>query len=76
MIETLLKRMLVQDFNYFSIMFYYIISTIYQEIGDLFCHVHISGLSHSVSKVGKRAAHARLNQALVLTESSLEKHSE
>jgi hypothetical protein len=28
------------------------------------------------SKVGKRAAHARLNQALVLTESSLEKHSE
>ena len=29
-------------------MFYYIISTIYQEIGDLFCHVHTFGLSHSV----------------------------
>ena len=30
------------------IMFYYIISTTYQKIGDLFSHVHISGLSHSV----------------------------
>jgi len=39
----------VQDFNSFSIMFYYIISsTTYQKIGDLFCPVHISGLSHSV----------------------------
>ena len=27
----------VQDFNSFSIMFYYIISTTYQKIGDLFC---------------------------------------
>ena len=30
-------------------MFYYIFSTTYQKIGDLFCPVHISGLSHSVS---------------------------
>ena len=29
-------------------MFYYIFSTTYQKIGDLFCPVHISGLSHSV----------------------------
>ena len=29
-------------------MFYYIINTTYQKIGDLFCPVHISGLSHSV----------------------------
>ena len=29
-------------------MFYSIISTTYQKIGDLFCSVHISGLSHSV----------------------------
>ena len=32
-----LKRRPVQDFNSFSIMFYYIISTTYQKIGDLFC---------------------------------------
>ena len=38
----------VQDFNSFPIMFYYIISTTYQKIGDLFCPVHNSGLSHSV----------------------------
>ena len=38
----------LQDFNFFPIMFYYIISTTYQKIGDLFCPVHISGLSHSV----------------------------
>ena len=38
----------MQDFNSFSIMFYYIISTTYQKIGDLFCPVYISGLSHSV----------------------------
>ena len=38
----------MQDFNSFSIMFYYIISTEYHKIGDLFCLVHISGLSHSV----------------------------
>jgi hypothetical protein len=35
-------------FNSFPIMFYYIISTTYQKIGDLFCPVHISELSHSV----------------------------
>ena len=32
----------------FSIIFYKIISNTYQKIGDLFCFVHISGLSHSV----------------------------
>ena len=31
-------------------MFYYIISTTYQKIGDLFWPVHISRLSHSVTK--------------------------
>ena len=30
------------------IMFYCIISTTYQKIGNLFCPLHISGLSHSV----------------------------
>ena len=34
-----------RNFNYFSILFYYIISTTYQKIGYLFCPVHISGLS-------------------------------
>ena len=29
----------MQDFNSFSILFYYIISTTYQKIGDLFCLV-------------------------------------
>ena len=38
-----LKRTSMQDFNYFSIMFYYIISTTYQKIGDLFWTVHIFG---------------------------------
>ena len=46
-----LKRTPVQDFNSFSIMFYYIISTTYKKIGNLFCSVHISGLSHSVQIV-------------------------
>ena len=44
------KRTPMQDFNSFSILFYYISSTTYQKIGDLFCPVHISGLSHSVLK--------------------------
>ena len=33
------KGHLCRIFNYFSIMFYYIISTTYQKIGDLFCPV-------------------------------------
>ena len=48
-VSSALKRSPVQDFNYFSIIFYCIISTTYQKIGDLFCPVHISGFSHSVS---------------------------
>ena len=48
-VRSALKRKPVQYFNSFSIMFYYIFSTTYQKIGDLFCPVHISGLSHSVS---------------------------
>ena len=44
----------VQDFNYFLIMFYYIISTTYQKIGDLFSPVDISGFSHSVIKKQQR----------------------
>ena len=47
-VRSALKRTPVQDINSFSIMFYYIISPTYQKIGDLFCPVHISGLSHSV----------------------------
>ena len=31
-----LKRTPVQDFNYFSMMFCYIISTTYKKVGDLF----------------------------------------
>ena len=49
-VRSALKRTPVQDFNSFSIMFYNIISTTYQKIGDLFCPANISGLSHSVSK--------------------------
>ena len=49
--RSALKRSPVQDFNYLFIMFYCIISTTYPKIGDLFCPVHISGLSHSVIEV-------------------------
>ena len=49
-VRSALKRTPVQDFNSFSIIFYCIISTTYQKIGDLFCPVHISGHSHSVAK--------------------------
>ena len=38
-VRSALKRTPVQDFNSFSIMFYNIISTTYQKIGDLFCLV-------------------------------------
>ena len=38
-VRSALKRTPMQDFNYFSIMFYYIFSTTYQRIGDLFCPV-------------------------------------
>ena len=48
-VKSALKRTPVHDFNSFSIIIYYIISTTYQKIGDLFCPVHISGLLHSVS---------------------------
>ena len=48
-VRPALKRMPVQDFNPFSIMFFHIISTTYQRIGDLFWPVYISGLSHSVN---------------------------
>ena len=37
LVRSALKRMPVQDFNSFSIMFYYIFSTTYQKIGGLFC---------------------------------------
>ena len=46
-----LKRTPVQDFKYFSIIFYYIISTTFQKIGDLFCPLHTSGFSHGVQYV-------------------------
>ena len=51
-VRPALKRTPVQNLNSFSIMFYYIISTTYQKIWDLFCPVHIFGLSHSVSTLG------------------------
>ena len=35
-VRSAFKRTPVQDLNYFSIMLYYIISTNYQKIGDLF----------------------------------------
>ena len=38
----------VQGFNSLYIVFYYNIRTTHPKIGDLFCPVHISGLSHSV----------------------------
>ena len=38
-VRSALKRTPLQDFNYFSIVLYYIISTTYQKIGDLFCPV-------------------------------------
>ena len=41
-VMSALKRTPGEDFNHFSIMFCYIISTTYQKIGDLFCPVHIS----------------------------------
>ena len=47
-VRSSLKTTTVQDFNSLYIMFYYIIRTTYPKIGDLFCPVHIPGLSHSV----------------------------
>ena len=44
-VRSALKRKPVQDFNSFSIMFYYIISTTYPKIGDLFCPVILNLLS-------------------------------
>ena len=35
-VRSTLKRMPVQDLNYFSTIFYYIFSNTYQKIGDLF----------------------------------------
>ena len=46
---------------FFPIMFYYIINTTYQNIGDLFCPVHISGPSHSV-----KARKLNINVSLVM----------
>lgn len=49
-VRSALKRTPMQDFYHFPMIFYYISSTTYQKIGDLFCPVHISGLSHSVNR--------------------------
>ena len=49
-VRSALKSTPMQYFNHFSIIFYYIISTTYQKIGDLFCPVHISGISYSVTR--------------------------
>ena len=43
-VRLALKSTSMQDFNYFPLVMYYIISTTYQKIGDLFWSVHISGL--------------------------------
>ena len=50
-VGSALKRTPVEDFNYFSMI--HNISTTYQKIGDLFCPVHISGLSLSVLRILK-----------------------
>ena len=47
-----LKKTPEQDYNYFSIMYYYIISTKYQKIGDPILLCYISGLSQSVDGWG------------------------
>ena len=44
-VRSALIRKHVEDFDSFSIMFYYLIGTTYK---NLFCPVHISGLSLSV----------------------------
>ena len=38
-VRSAFKRTPVQDFNSYSILFFYNISTKYQKIGDLFCPV-------------------------------------
>ena len=50
----------MQDFDFFPIMFYYIISTTYKKIGDLFCPVHISGLSHNVHTIKRHYSYQEL----------------
>ena len=46
---SLQKKTPEQNFNSFSIIFYYcIISTTYSKIGDLYCPVHISGTLHGM----------------------------
>ena len=52
-IMSAFKRIPVQDFNSFFIIFCYIISTKYKKFGNLYCPVHISGISHGVSFISK-----------------------
>ena len=50
-VKSALKKTPVQDFNYFSLMFLCIISTTYQNIGDLFCPVIFLDFRTVCSKV-------------------------
>ena len=63
----------VQDFNSFSIMFYYIISSIYQIIGDLFGPISIFGLFHSV--IGSFANIWEFSGCLLLCNTMLLSHT-
>ena len=47
------QRIPVRDLNSFFIIFCYIISTKYKKFGNLYCPVHISGISHGVSFISK-----------------------
>ena len=53
------QHAVVEDFNSFSTMFYYIINTTYQKIGDLFCPAHISGLSQCALQLPRTACYER-----------------
>ena len=66
LLRSALKRTPVQDFNFFSVVFYYIVTTTYQKIWDLFCSVHISGLSRSV-----KAVHFSKKKMLILVRNSI-----
>ena len=54
----------MQDFDSFSMMFYYIITTTYQKTRNLFCTVYISGLLHSNNAWQKKILEQQKKQLL------------
>ena len=54
-VRSALKRTTVKGFIFFPKMFYYVISTTYKNIGDIFCCVHLCWFSNSVGKIHQKS---------------------